>query len=148
MGALAKARRVLPFLSLAVLVVLLYDAWVFYSRRQASHEAEQQRAEKEADDAKRTLELLGQLKIQNFYAIPSVIERGKSARLCYSVVDAKTLRVEPPVGDIYPALSHCVEISPKKDTEYTLTATDEAGHTASEKAAVKVVARQSKDAPR
>lgn len=141
MGALAKARRVLPFLSLAVLAVLIYDAWVFFSRRQAAHEAQQQRAEKESADAKRTLELLGQLKIQNFYASPPVIERGKSTRLCYSVVDAKTLRVEPPVGDVYPALSHCVEISPKSDTEYTLTATDEAGHSVSEKAAVKVVAR-------
>lgn len=148
MGALAKARRVLPFLSLAVLAVLLYDAWVFYSRRQSSQEAEQQRSEKEAADAKRTLELLGQLKIQNFYITPPVVERGKSTRLCYSVVDAKTVRVEPPVGDAYPALSHCVEISPQKDTEYTLTATDEAGHSVSEKAAVKVIARQAKDAAR
>ena len=148
MGALAKARRVLPFLSLAVLAVLLYDAWVFYSRRQASREAEQQRSEKEAADAKRTLELLGHLKIQNFYVTPPVVERGKSTRLCYSVVDAKTVRVDPPVGDVYPALSHCVEISPKKDTEYTLIATDEAGHTVREKAAVKVVARQSTETPR
>ncbi len=148
MGALAKARRVLPFLSLAVLAVLLYDAWVFYSRRHASHQAEQQRSEKEAADAKRTLELLGHLKIQNFYVTPPVVERGKFTRLCYSVVDAKTVRVEPPVGDVYPALSHCVEISPLKDTEYTLTAADEAGHSVTEKVSVRVVARQSKDAAR
>ena len=131
---------------MALLAVLLYDAWVFYSRRQASHEAQQQRSQKEAADAKRTLELLGHLKIQNFYASPPVIEHGRSTRLCYSVVDAKTLRVDPPVGDVYPALSHCVEISPQRDTEYTLTATDEAGHSISEKAAVKVVA-QSKGPP-
>jgi hypothetical protein len=147
-GTIAKIRRVLPFLSLAVLAVLLYDAWVFYSRRQASHEAEQERAEKESADAKRTLDLLGHLRIQDFYASPPVIERGRSTRLCYSVVDAKTIRVEPPVGDVYPALSHCVEASPHEDTEYTLIATDEAGHAVREKAAVKVVARQTKDGPR
>ncbi|HUH63408.1 MAG TPA: hypothetical protein VLZ50_10440 [Terracidiphilus sp.] len=148
MASVAKVRRVLPYLSLAVLAVLIYDAWVFYSRRQATHQVEQERAEKDAADAQRTLEQLGRLKIQNFYVSPPVVERGKSTRLCYSVIDAKTLRVEPPVGDVYPALSHCVEVSPQKDTEYTLTATDEAGHSVSEKAGVRVVARQAKETPR
>jgi hypothetical protein len=140
-AAISKIRRVLPFLSLAVLLVALYDAWVFYSRRERAREVEQKRAEKESADARRTLDLIGQLKILNFYAAPPVIERGRAARLCYSVVDAKTVRIDPEVKGVYPALSHCVEIFPKKDTEYTLFAADEAGHTVSQKFTIKVSPR-------
>jgi hypothetical protein len=121
-----------------VLLVVLYDAWVFYSRRQSAREVESQRAEKEDAEARRTLDLLGQLKILNLYAVPGVIERGKSTRLCYSVVGAKTVRMEPEVGDVYPALSRCLDISPKQDTEYTLFAQDEAGHSVSQKLTVQV----------
>lgn len=141
MALVAKIRRILPFLSLLVLAVALYDAWVFYSRRQHTQEIEQKRAEKESADAQRTLELIGRLKILSFYAVPPVVERGKATRLCYSVVDAKTVRVEPAVDGVYPALSHCVEVSPKKDTEYTLFASDEAGHTISQKFTLKVTSR-------
>ena len=129
----------LPFLSIAVLVVVVYDAWVFYSRRESARAVEQQRAEKEAAEARRTLDLIGQLKILNLYAVPNAIQRGKSTRLCYGVLGAKTIRIEPEVAGVYPALSHCVEISPKQDTDYTLTAEDEAGHTVSETVSVAVL---------
>ena len=138
-AVIAKIRRVLPFLSLALLAVVLYDAWVFYSRRESAREVEQQRAEKEAADARRTLDLIGQLKILNLYAVPGAIARGKSGRLCYSVVGAKTVRMEPQVAGVYPALSRCVEISPKQDTEYTLVAEDEAGHSVSQTVTVQVL---------
>ena len=138
---IAKIRRVLPFLSLAVLAVVLYDVWVFYSRRQSAREVERQRAEKEAADARRTLDLIGQLKILNLYAAPGAIPRGKSGRLCYSVVGAKSVRIEPEVPGVYPALSRCVEISPKQDTEYTLVAEDEAGHSVSQSVTVQVPGR-------
>jgi len=134
----AKVRLVLPFLSIAVLLVLGYDAWVFYSRRQNAEAVEQKRGEKETADAERTLETIGHLKILNFYAAPPVIGAGKSTRLCYSVVDAKSVRVEPPVEGVYPALSHCVEVSPKKSTEYTLFAQDDAGHSVSQKIVISV----------
>ena len=83
--------------------------------------------------------MLGELKILNLYAVPGAIQRGKSARLCYSVVGAKTVRMEPEVSGIYPALSHCVEISPKQDTEYTLFAEDEAGHSIKQKVTIQVL---------
>jgi len=137
-AAIAKLRRILPFLSLVVLLVALYDVWVFYSRRQQAHAVERERAEKESAEAQRTLELLGRLQILNFYAVPPVVPHGKTARLCYSVVDAKTIRIEPPVPGVYPALSHCVEVAPKRDTDYTLFASDDAGHTVSQKIVIKV----------
>lgn len=142
MAVTTKLRRVLPFLSLAILAVALYDGWVFYSRRQSARAVEQQRSEKEAAEARRTLELIGRLKILNLYVVPPTIQRGKSTRLCYSVVGAKNVRVEPEVAGIYPALSRCVEISPKQDTEYTLFAQDENGRTVTRKVSVQVRPRR------
>ena len=99
----------------------------------------EQRAEKETADAKRTLELIGQFKILNFYSVPGVVKRGKHANLCYSVVGTKTVRLEPAVKPLYPALSYCLQVSPQKDTEYRLIAEDGAGHTAAQSLVIKVI---------
>jgi len=124
----------MALLSVAVVLALLYDGWVLYSRRSDARRAEQERAAKEARDARRVLDRMGgsQLKILNFYAQPPVVRRGGEARLCYNVVNAKTLRMEPPAGDVYPALSHCLQVSPRVSTEYKLFAEDGAGHAVSE----------------
>ena len=131
-------RRLLPFLSLAVLAVLLYDGWVFYSRWERSREVRQEKTEKEQAEARRTLELIGNLKILGFYANPNIINPGTKTRLCYSVVDAKSLRIEPSVQKIYPALSFCFDVVPRKTTEYKLTAQDAAGHSVSATSIVQV----------
>jgi hypothetical protein len=49
------------------------------------------------------------------------------------------VRIEPEVGDLHPALSYCLEVAPRKETEYKLTAEDGAGHTATASLAIKVV---------
>ena len=123
------------------MAVVLYDAWVFYSRGERAREVERQRAEKESAEARRTLDLIGGLRILDLYAVPGAIQRGKSARLCYSVVGAKTVRMEPEVSGVYPAFSHCVEIAPKQDTVYTLFAEDEAGHSINRNVSVQVLSR-------
>ena len=112
---------------------------MFYSRRERASEVERQRAEKESADARRMLELIGGLRILDLYAVPRAIPRGKSARLCYSVVGAKTVRMEPEVSRVYPAFSHCVEIAPRQDTVYTLFAEDEAGHSINKNVSVQVL---------
>jgi len=128
------ARRVLAFLSVAVFLALLYDGWVFYSRWNHARRAEQERAAREARDARRIVDRMGgsRLKILNFYAQPPVIRRGREAQLCYNVANARTLRISPPAGDVYPAFSHCLQVSPSRTTEYKLFAEDGAGHAASE----------------
>ena len=134
------ARRSLPFLAVAVFLTLVYDGWVFYSRWDRTREAEKARAEKEAADAQHTIEELGgsELKITGFYAVPGTIQRGKDARLCYGVVNAKTVRIEPAVKDLYPALSFCWDVSPRRTTGYRLFADDGAGHNASAQTVVQV----------
>jgi hypothetical protein len=39
--------------------------------------------------------------------------------------------MDPPIAGLYPTLSKCVEVRPRKETRYTLTAEDAAGRTVS-----------------
>jgi len=81
MTGAALVRRLLPFLSLAVLAVLVYDGWVFYSRWERTREVSRQKTEKEQEAARRTLQLIGNLKILGFYAVPNEIQRGSMAKI-------------------------------------------------------------------
>jgi len=121
-------RRVLPYLWVAILIGLIYNGLVFYSRWSSNHEAERDREQKEAEDARRTLDLLGQFKIPDFYAAPAQIRRGGQSRICYSTIGAKSVRIDPPVAEVWPAYGRCVEVSPRTTTGYTLLADDGSGH--------------------
>lgn len=73
-----------------------------------------------------------------FYAQPSVIHRGDETTLCYSVSNAKSVTLEPQSNAVWPAFERCVNVSPKKTTTYTFTATDDAGHTKTSTVTVEV----------
>lgn len=131
---LAFLRRFLPLLSVVLLAAVAYDGWIFYSRWQWRRDAVRARANADEARSRKAIDALGNgLQIHNFYASPAVIHRGDPASICYSVSGAATLRLDPPLADVYPALSHCVQASPRQDTEYKLTAADSAGHTATAK---------------
>jgi len=134
-------RRALPYLAAVVAAVLLYDGWVFYSRRQYRLEAARLRQEREAESARRTIDALGGggLKVLNFYATPGTIRKGDHARLCYGVYAAKSVRIDPPVGELRPVPAHCLEVAPASTTEYVLTAEDGAGNKESERVLLRVV---------
>jgi hypothetical protein len=128
------------WLGMVILVALIYDGWIFYSRRSGNHEAFQVEADKEVKQERKTIDAYGGggLKILSFYAAPGTIARGSHTNLCYSVIGAKTVRMEPAVDAVWPALTRCVQVSPKKDTEYKLIAGDEAGHSVNQSVAVAV----------
>jgi hypothetical protein len=125
-----------PFLytSILLIVALIYVGWIFFARWQAARDLEEQRKAKQAAEDAKTVESLGgnRFEILGFYASPGLIRRGDSADLCYGVSNAKTVRIEPPVGEVWPSLSRCLQISPKRDTTYTFTADDGKGNTKSE----------------
>jgi hypothetical protein len=127
-------RKALPFLLIGVFIAAAYDGWVFYSRWRRARDIEQSNQAKEADEARKTIDMLGggQLKILSFYASPGIIHRGEKANVCYGVYGAKSVRIEPPVEDLHPAVAHCLQVSPAKSTEYKLVAEDGAGHTAAQ----------------
>ena len=51
--------------------------------------------------------------------------------MCYGVSNATAVKIEPGVEPIKPALSHCLEVFPKKTTTYTLKAEDAKGNSKS-----------------
>jgi hypothetical protein len=128
---LSGLRNPRVYTSILLVAAISYAGWVFFSRRQEAREIDRRAKENERAEAARTYEMLGggSFEILNFYAAPGVIHRGESAQLCYGVSNAKTVRLEPQTAEVWPSQARCVDVSPKKDTTYTLTADDGKGKT-------------------
>jgi hypothetical protein len=132
---------ILPFTSVAIIIAALYVAWTFYSRYQSNKQAvERIEADREAA-RKRVVDQIygsGEIRFTTFGADSGLLKRGEPTELCYGVVNAKSVRLDPPVEQIKPSYHHCLEITPKKTTTYTITADDGAGHTKSESLTIQV----------
>ena len=126
-----RRPTLLPLVSIAVLTAVAYDGWIFFNRWRSAREAARAYQAEEARRARQTIDLIGgtDFRIIDFYAVPQVIQPGSQARICFGVYGAKRVRIEPAVGDLHPAVSDCLQVAPRKDTEYKLTAEDGAGHT-------------------
>lgn len=125
-------RAILPYTTVLLIIAALYTAWTFYSRWQYHRDAAKAAAEKEAERERDTNERIfgsGEVKITQFYGETGLLKRGQGTQICYGVVNATAVAIEPPVGEaLKPSWGHCANISPTKTTTYTLTATDAAGH--------------------
>jgi hypothetical protein len=125
-------RAILPYTSVAVIIAALYVAWIFWSRYQSAKEAEEtarQRQEQAKKDIYDQISQHGELSFTTFEAADGTLKRGQTTELCYGVVNAKTVKLDPPVEDIKPSYRHCLDISPKRTTTYTITADNGAGQT-------------------
>ena len=134
-------RRCLPWLGVMTLVALLYDGAIFYSRWSQARAGEREAARLQAEEARKTLQMIGsdELRIISFYASPGAIRSGGHASLCYGVNAAKEVRLDPPVADVWPSRTRCVQVAPRSDTTYTLTARDAGGHSLSQSVLLRVV---------
>jgi hypothetical protein len=72
------------------------------------------------------------VKILQFYAREGSVTRGDKGLLCYGVVNAVTVRLDPPADPMAPALNRCIEVPANRDQRYTLTAEGSDGTTVSE----------------
>lgn len=63
----------------------------------------------------------GEVRILNFYA-PRAPERGRPFTLCYGVVNAVRVEMDPPLAELFPSISRCVEATIQQGTRATLTA--------------------------
>lgn len=136
-------KNPLIYTTAAVLLVALYVGWIVFSRwnenRSLEQHARDAAAQKQREQDRTTVEQMGgsQLTIQSFYG-NAAIRRGETAQLCYGVANAKKVTLEPQSNPVWPSYSRCVDINPTKTTIYTLTASDDAGHSVSQTLTVKV----------
>ena len=137
-------RNPLLYTSALLFITMVYVGGTFYVRQRDNREIEQRAkdaaAARERTDDARTVENLGgsEFKIMNFYATPSVVHPGEPVQLCYGVSNAKTVRLEPQTSAVWPSFSRCVEVAPKKTTDYTLTAEDGNGNSKTSTVTVQV----------
>jgi hypothetical protein len=111
-----------------VLVVMagLYSGWVLWQRH-VSH------APPTAPVAVDPLAKYGSdVKILQFYTSTGTITKGSQALLCYSVINATGVRLDPPVERVWVSTNRCFEVVPERTTRYTLTAEGANHKTASE----------------
>jgi hypothetical protein len=128
-------------MSVGVVIAALYVGWTFYSRYDSNRRAQQALEAKQEEARKRVSDQIfgsGEIRFSSFSASDGLLKRGQTTELCYGVVNAASVKLEPPVEAIKPSYHHCLEIAPKKTTTYTITATDSAGHTKSESLEVRV----------
>jgi hypothetical protein len=137
-------KNPLVYSTLVVAAVLIYVGWIVFSRWHENRSIEQRAAveqsEKQREQDRIAIEQLGgkDLAIQMFYASPGTVRRGESTKLCYGVANAKTITLEPQTSPVWPSHNNCVDVTPKKDTTYTLAINDDAGHSQSQSLTVKV----------
>ncbi len=126
-------RKAYRFTWLLIAAGCLYLGWIYYSRWSEKRALIERVEERKAAQARAVVDAYGgdRLTILTFYAMPGTIRRGGKAQLCYGVSNSERVRIEPPVKNVWPSFSRCVEVTPGSDTVYKLIAEDGKGHTAS-----------------
>ena len=110
-----------------VVISMLYLGWVFWQRHDENTQPKAARVERDP-----LAKYGSDLKILQFYAPAGEIAAGQKVLLCYGVVNATAVRLDPPVESVWPSVSRCFEVKPAKTTRYTLSAEGAGGATASE----------------
>lgn len=130
-GSSSLSKTLSRVLLVGVVLAALYAGWMFFSRWNAARQLRKASQAAEIERARKDVELNGgdALKVLTIYAIPGTVHRGEAAQLCYGVANAAKVEFTPPVENVWPSHSRCVEVRPRQRTDYVLTATDAAGHT-------------------
>jgi hypothetical protein len=141
----SKGRSVLQtisrFATVGVVIAILYLAWTFYSRHLSDEQAAQDLAAKKQAQRQHEADLIfgsGEVKIVSYSVDKASMALGESADLCYGVVNATKVVIEPHLEDSKPSSYHCLTVSPKATTTYTITASNDKGESKSLSVTVKV----------
>ncbi len=134
-------KKILPYTTILLFAAIIYVAYTFYARHQADVQAQAEMEAKKEEARKRTVNAVfgnGEIKFTSMSLDASSVKPGESAKLCYGVVNAATVKIDPPVEPLKPTYLHCFDVTPKRTTTYTITADDGKGHTKSESLELKV----------
>ena len=130
--------------SLALLLTAVYVGFVLLARNESRRAYEKKAAAEEArkrlENDRLAVEQLGgsALSIRALYVSPSTVHPGERAQLCYDVANAKAVTLDPPVAEVWPSHSRCIDLKARKSTRYTLSVTDAGGGTASQSVELRV----------
>lgn len=111
------AQRLTVGLSVVAVLAFLRLGWHYWQR---AHPAPEPAARARVAGIPKELDTL-ELKILNFY-IPEQPVRGQPFSLCYGVINATSVQLEPPLAETPAVLSRCVQVTLGKETELTLHA--------------------------
>ena len=120
--------------TVGVILAALYVGWTFYSRHLSDKQAAQNLAAKQQAQQEREAKLIfgsGEVKITSYSIDKANMARGESADLCYGVVNATKVVIEPHVEDSKPSNYHCLSVSPHATTKYIITASNDKGESKS-----------------
>jgi len=133
-------RPILPFTTVLCVLAALWTGWTLYSRHRSDDEAERQSQQKQAEADRKVVEAFGgdQLTILGFNAAEREVSAGGRVLMCFGVSNAAKVSINPGVEPVKPALSHCLEVFPKKTTTYTLKAEDGKGNSKSASLTIRV----------
>lgn len=124
-----------------VVVTVLYVMVDRYlSRRAFEERTAREQAAKRLEDDRVAIQQLGgsELSIRGLYVSPAAIHPGQPAQICYDVSNAKTISLDPPVGEVWPSHNRCIDLKLKKSTTFTLSIADSTGKSISQSVELKV----------
>jgi hypothetical protein len=131
------------FLKVLLVAAAAYVAWIFLSRQAATRRWVQQHEKPAVENPLFAKTYLGnEVKILQFYARDGNMTEGTNTVICYGVVNAKSVKIEPPVDGVGVSINRCVETAPGRDTHYTLSAEGADGAIVSESLDLRVTADQ------
>ena len=129
-------RKIYVYMWFAVAIAAMFSGWVMLSRYRGT--AARRTAQPDPGQIARDAELArvyggDDVRILQFYAREGNMTEGNKSAVCYGVVNAKSVRLEPAAAQgVFPSLNRCVEIAPSRDTRYTLIAEGADGRMVSE----------------
>lgn len=141
-GSESQMRVVQTILIAGFLCAAGYLAWVYGSRHTASTKLEDAARRAQAARNEQFLKNYGGkvVRILQFYASEGELTEGSPVSICYTVINARAIRIEPPLPRVGVAFNRCVEDRPEKTTRYTLTAEGIDGSAVSESFVVRAKA--------
>ncbi len=116
-------RRIVITFGITLAIGGVYLGWIWIRRYEGTLRMERTLRARHQDSPNATMDDSGaRLKITQFYARSGEMTTAERNLICYGVRNAKSVRLEPRVEDLAPALNRCFWVEPRQDTAYTLVA--------------------------
>jgi hypothetical protein len=115
-------RKIQPYLWVASALAVAYTAWIFTGRFWDRKKLEERVNRQVVNPEFERIYGGDSVRILQFYALEGVVKPGQTTLLCYGVINATTVRMDPAMDGVYPSTDRCLEVAPTHTTNYTLTA--------------------------